>query len=282
MSAHYQIQDDNGECTSLFSEKAGVLAQNWDWAKTMESLFIVLRIVKEDGKKILMLTEPGIIGKIGMNSDGVGTCLNLIYHSETAAKWGGLKRDIFEGTIPIHIMCRAILDAPSLKKAVSTIKGVPRSCATMSHLLVADKSSDWAMLEIGGKVVDVIGGKESKEELPVHTNHFLKCGYAEEKTGGPSSYARYDRCVELHKKKCDTLADVQAVLSDAEGKLPICRPYLPSLELGIKKIGTCCSVAMELASGKLHITLGSPMTVPYTTFDIHTGGEEGEEYVHPE
>ena len=58
------------ECTALCFPDARLLGQNWDWAQDLEELAVLMRIVRSDGHRILMLTEPGMIGKIGMNSAG--------------------------------------------------------------------------------------------------------------------------------------------------------------------------------------------------------------------
>jgi len=37
-----------------------------------------MRIKRNDRQEILQMTEPGIIGKIGFNNNGVGACLNFL------------------------------------------------------------------------------------------------------------------------------------------------------------------------------------------------------------
>jgi isopenicillin-N N-acyltransferase-like protein len=70
--------DGPNECTSLFCPTNGILAQNWDWDKTLESLMFVQKITRPDRHQLIQLTEPGILGKIGMNSAGLGVCLNIL------------------------------------------------------------------------------------------------------------------------------------------------------------------------------------------------------------
>ena len=70
--------DGPNECTSLFCPTKGILAQNWDWDKTLESLMFVQKITRSDRHHLIQLTEPGILGKIGMNSAGLGVCLNIL------------------------------------------------------------------------------------------------------------------------------------------------------------------------------------------------------------
>ena len=60
------------ECTAIYFQKTGILGQNWDWASVLEPLTVLMRIEHPNGHVIQMITEPGIIGKIGLNSSGIG------------------------------------------------------------------------------------------------------------------------------------------------------------------------------------------------------------------
>ena len=53
------------ECTAVYFKNSALLGQNWDWLKESEELAVILRLKLQNGLKILTLTEPGIIGKIG-------------------------------------------------------------------------------------------------------------------------------------------------------------------------------------------------------------------------
>ena len=54
------------------------MAQNWDWMEEQSPNLLLLTIIQPDKPTIKMVTEAGIIGKIGLNSAGVGVCLNAI------------------------------------------------------------------------------------------------------------------------------------------------------------------------------------------------------------
>lgn len=110
-SAINSAADEDGECSTVWMKTkeenghGGILAQNWDWLEDLKQYVCMMRIKRRRKKKtssnhatpltspkeggptetesswfadILMLTEPGIIGKIGINNHGISTALNLI------------------------------------------------------------------------------------------------------------------------------------------------------------------------------------------------------------
>ena len=67
-----------GECTALFFSQNAVLGQTWDWVEDLEPLIALVSIEQAQKPRILMMTEPGLIGKIGMNDRGLGLCFNFL------------------------------------------------------------------------------------------------------------------------------------------------------------------------------------------------------------
>ena len=59
-------------------DETTVLAQNWDWRPSLSESMVVLRIEQPGKPSLTMLTEAGIVGKLGFNSAGLGVCLNAI------------------------------------------------------------------------------------------------------------------------------------------------------------------------------------------------------------
>jgi isopenicillin-N N-acyltransferase-like protein len=118
---------------------------------------ICLRIKKESGLGIQMITEAGIIGKIGMNSHGVGCTLNAI-------KAKGVAYD----RLPCHLALRTVMESSSRAAAIATLEkaGVASAC----HILVAD-STGGTGLEFSS--VDVVRLEMSHEGIVTHTNHYI-------------------------------------------------------------------------------------------------------------
>lgn len=112
-------------CTAIFrkTDKSSFLAQNWDWQEEQQKNLINLNISQEGKPAISMITEAGIIGKIGLNSRGVGVCLNAIRVSGVDFQ-----------RLPCHLALRTCLESNSMEEAVGALAkaGVASAC----HILV--------------------------------------------------------------------------------------------------------------------------------------------------
>jgi len=228
---------DPGECTALYFPQAALLGQNWDWHPRLEELAVVVRLRKPDGHTIVMLTEPGIIGKIGLNSSGLGVCLNILFGASSTTG------------IPIHVLLRSVLDATSTQDAEMRLRGLP--LGTSSNMLIADRGGDAVDLEIRGTELVRYGAHEG--DL-IHTNHYL----ADESTATatiPGSVKRLSRARELFPLHAgDGVAGMRAVLADRENpEFPICRGYAKGIDF---LVGTVASLILDLGAGRLHVARG--------------------------
>ncbi|HEB26966.1 MAG TPA: hypothetical protein ENI05_04200 [Porticoccus sp.] len=228
------------ECTTVFNQSSSLLAQNWDWSETLEPLVTLLNIEYDDGHRISMLTEPGIIGKIGMNSAGLGVCLNILKINK---KINGL---------PVHILLRAILDCKSMVEVKALISRV--SVGKASHVLVANSEGDYLSVEFAG---DRHFELPLQKGLLVHTNHYLADTALNTVEAFPSTHDRY-RCAN---RLLDDAADMQGfttlMLDQSEGLNSICRPYSASTTPNFGNVGTVFSVLMDLSQRALFIRPGS-------------------------
>ncbi|KAF3480802.1 uncharacterized protein GIQ15_06149 [Arthroderma uncinatum] len=215
----YGLFDDG--CTSLAWKSGGesFLAQNWDWDEEQAPNLISLHITSTISSKpsIHMITEAGIIGKIGLNSRGVGVTLNAI-----KAKGVDFNR------LPCHLALRIALESVSRVEAIGKLWKV--KVASACHITVADRTGgtgvecsavDIAWLNMGDSV-------ESRGDVVTHTNHFVH----KHKDGlrsvlfMPDSPARLDRVRELLAQSGPTPeADrIEEILKDEQGyPASICR-----------------------------------------------------------
>jgi len=94
------------ECTAIVCPRKNYLAQTWDWAQKLEGSFFIMKISFPDGHQILQLSEAGMIGKIGLNNQGLGVTLNYLYDEH-----------VDFSTVPIHILLRQVLECRTLEEA---------------------------------------------------------------------------------------------------------------------------------------------------------------------
>ncbi|MDJ0841436.1 MAG: C45 family autoproteolytic acyltransferase/hydrolase [Acidobacteriota bacterium] len=239
------------ECTALYFKNDRIIGENWDWMRELEDIMALLEIERPDGHKILMLAEPGIIGKVGFNSAGLGVCLNIIHGPG------------FQLGIPIHILLRAALDATSIQEARKRIRTCP--FWTYSNILLGDDNGRSACLELdGGQMKEVDYGAD----LPVHTNHFIVDGHNEEEDPlFKNSILRLNRAKDIFSER--SLPDmemIKTILLDSEhGGDAICSPYKKILHF---EIGTVCSVIMDLPGRTMHITPGNPLDNSFREYHI--------------
>ncbi|RDX48623.1 AAT-domain-containing protein [Lentinus brumalis] len=184
-------QWDDG-CTSLAwhitvpgTEKQ-ILAQNWDWREAVGKNLAMVAIEQAGKPKIWMVTEPGIVGKIGFNSRSVGVCLNAIR-----------ARPISTSLLPIHLLLRIALESDSVDAAIATFEKLG-GAASSQHILIADVNGARG-LELSPR-----GGvylSEDSNSIVTHTNHFLQNMLMDEPPWLSGSPVRLERakaiCEEL-------------------------------------------------------------------------------------
>ena len=193
-----------------------------------------------DGHSILMITEPGMIGKIGMNSAGLGVCLNIL----TLAR-------LLDG-LPVHIILRAILNCKSLAQVNSLL--ARHSAGKASNIMVADAGGNGFDMEFCAENSYRI---EPASDYLLHTNHYLdEVINSAQDPDFFSSYARFNKATQIlsdNKERsvsamCDLLSD------ESDGCLAIYREYMP--DDSVQELGTICTIVMELAQQKMHIRKG--------------------------
>ncbi|KAL8698378.1 MAG: hypothetical protein Q9201_006613 [Fulgogasparrea decipioides] len=228
-------------CTALSwkGETTNFLAQNWDWQQEQKGNLIRLRIKQQDKPNIDMITEAGIIGKIGLNSAGVGVCLNAV-----RARGVGFVR------LPCHLALRRCLDSKSRREAVAALQraGVASSC----HILVADPDGGIG-LECSSE--DIVLLPMSEEGLITHTNHFLKeHPGVEENVQFKDTQPRLERIAELAKAAKPDLEPIRKLLEDENG-------FPASINRQItddSTIATLFSIVMNLKERFADVRLGRP------------------------
>lgn len=227
------------ECTSLYFKETKLLGQNWDWASYFEPLITVINIKYDNGHKITTLTEPGMLAKIGMNSAGVGVCLNI------------LQSEISSLGIPVHICLRMALDSHDFKSAEQKLMTAAKGKA--SHILLADDQGNCSGLEFKDRQLFRL---KPADGYLVHTNHYL--AIEANNNSIPATFERLETAQSLASKLDDVaLEDFMAILMDnSRGEYSILQGYKYIKEFK-DKVGTVVSVIMDLPTRTLFLRLGS-------------------------
>jgi isopenicillin-N N-acyltransferase-like protein len=251
-----------GECTALAVAPGRtvdgdvLLAQNWDWFSAVEPEPVLLRIRQPGLPEILTVAEAGQVGKVGLNSAGLGVALNFLEH-----------RDRGEG-VPIHIILRRMLSCAHLGDAIHAALSVPRGCS--ANLLLAHAAGELLDLELTPRDADFLYGEGDRL---VHANHFESqrlragdSGLAESK----STLARAARARRLLAASGATVSPdgIKAILADhTHGPYAICRHAEPSVH-ELDRTETRASIVMELSARKLHLSVGQPCNAGYSTYSL--------------
>ncbi|KAK4937280.1 hypothetical protein LTR10_022037 [Elasticomyces elasticus] len=235
----------NDGCTSLAwtTSDRSYLAQNWDWEPPQQDSLIVLHIKPISGPAISQITEAGIIGKVGLNSCGVGVCLNAIR-----------VKGVDFNRLPGHLALRAVLDSKSRQEAVNILKDT--GVAAAIHILVADPSGSSSIeaSSLDLVVMDAVGGRIT------HSNHFC-FPHAQ---GVPMTAAAVDSVVRLErvnelvnlvsKERSPDSVMLEGILQD-EYNAPFGINKAGSVEQPLR---TLFSIVMELNSRSARVRFGRP------------------------
>ncbi|KAL3486474.1 acyl-coenzyme A:6-aminopenicillanic acid acyl-transferase-domain-containing protein [Aspergillus germanicus] len=117
-------------CTSLYYQGSDYAyqGQNWDWSEEQGVNLVQLTIVQTGLPTIKMITEAGLIGKIGLNSNGVGVCFNAIR-----------AKGLDKSRLPVHLGLRVALESRSAMDAVNTLERM--GMASSAYILIGDATT---------------------------------------------------------------------------------------------------------------------------------------------
>jgi len=240
------------ECTSVYFPETGVIGQTWDWIDLFEDLYVVLNIEQENGHKLLTVTEPGIVGKIGLSSAGIGVCLNFLGSP-----------DLLNG-LPIHIILRRMLEAKSLAEAKTlALEAADKNGSKSGNILVGSAASGGFDIEYA---IEKCAFKEVNDVGFVHTNHTLILDM-DPGLLGDNSRARLARADDLIVCSIGrSTVDLKAILSDTfDAKNEICASYV---DVGGINVGTVSTIVMDLNEGVMEVRKGSDPTGDFQCYRL--------------
>jgi hypothetical protein len=235
-----------GDCTTYASLIAGpggepVLAQTVDLNGDLDDQIAVLDIgLSGSGRRALLLSFGGLLGYLGVNSDGLAIGLNLVLGGE----WGP--------GLPPYLAIRHLLDnAGCVADALAILAGLP--LASSRSLMLCDPASAACAELLDGQVRLV-----EAAEL-VHTNHFLHPDFTRR-----DQLNVFARNSSLQRLKAAT-AGLAAVSRAGAGagveehfELLSQPPICVAGEGDIRRERTVAAVVLLPCRGELHLRPGDP------------------------
>ncbi len=233
----------------VLRDGSSLVAQNMDLPSHYDGTQTLLRLRPDDGPAVMVFTPAGMIGTTGLNSSGVGVCVNAMFQV----------RHVSSG-LPVGFVLRAMLRKRTAVEAIELLKSLPH--ATGQNYVVGDPTSIADYEASPGEVREV----PVKNRQVAHTNHpLVNTDRDPDERDDPDS-TTVERLEKLgadlsHLGGNVTADDVQRTLSDRS--VPVCVPRGSSwMTLG--------SLVMELAAHPvLHYAPGPPADTPYTRVDFN-------------
>ncbi|HEY2949175.1 MAG TPA: C45 family peptidase [Micromonosporaceae bacterium] len=249
-----------------------LLGQNWDWHPDQRDAMVLLATRDERGHAVLTLAEAGMLAKAGVNSAGVGVCVNLL-----GCDRDGLPLDGAAPGVPYHVVLRAALEADGLTWALRAVLRLPRNASM--NVLLAQAGSDPGD-PAGGELIDLelvpgdAGWLHPRDGLLTHANHF-ETGLAVHdsiKDWGGSSLFRAARARRLLAEAARagkvTDEDLAAVFRDhASFPHAICR-HVDDRDTPADRSETVYSILLDPGARRFGIAAGPPCEHEYAWLDL--------------
>src|SRR3954452_575473 len=233
INARTEILGGADECSVVAG--GSLLAQNWDWHPDLHASTVIW-IAEHEDRWFATLTEAGVLAKIGLNSAGLGVCLNLLTTDQDGGEVTGT---------PIHVLLRRVLEECEIVE--DAIELLTEASVTASSAVTVATPGDVATVELSPGGPNVIRGRTG-----AHTNHFLQPPPRGRDTNVDTSATTVQR---LENVKRPPLLDA---LRDHDGHPNgVCRHVDPE-QPWVDQTMTVASVVMNLEKLRLHVADGPP------------------------
>jgi isopenicillin-N N-acyltransferase-like protein len=263
------VNPARGECSTVVSLPAGrapLAVQTWDWYDGMSANWLHWTIPHPDGRVVETVTEYGIVGKIGVNNQGVGVLFNMLRHDLDGESEIGL---------PVHLLSRQILDtAATVEDAIQQAKAAPMSASTSLTVVEGSPRGGAAVLiELFPDGPGLVFPDDNG--LLVRTNHFLSeagrpgCRVPRIGPGSELRYAAIRRA--LANRPVPTSADeIVAAMTDHrdDGYGVCCHPDMAT-EPAILRHATLATVSVDTVNHRLEVMDGGPCSALVRTSARH-------------
>ncbi len=248
-------------CTSfaLAPQAAGqgsVVGQNWDNDPALDPFTVVLTRRPEGKPALMNVTQAGLIAYIGLNSEGLGLCMNTL--PAPSRPLG----------VPHYFTVRGIYEATSLDGAVEAVSRAQR--AIPANIIIASPQGP-ADLEVTVDQVHVL--RDQGRGLVTHTNHCLhpelvpiNDSFPELIQSGPRKQ-RIDHLLQAAGGPLGIETLKQALRDHQDYPHSICRHPNDHPTNGYWV--SVFSVIIEADQGRMHLSRGNPCTQPYEVYSLN-------------
>jgi isopenicillin-N N-acyltransferase-like protein len=248
-----------GGCTSfglmpeVTESKHVIIGQNWDWRAEACHTSVILQIEQRDRPGIVMHAEAGTIGHRGINSAGLGVCINYI-RSEA---------DVFRPGVPFLLKLRGILNSDRMSTALKLVMS-----------FVGPNSMNMVIAHQGGEIIDVENLPNDllfvypQEGILTHANHFESPMLPVRDTGKSTlpdtifRSRRLRRLLEARRGRLNVESIREALCDHFSYPDSICRHPDEKYEK-VDQWMTLTSIILDLNEQTLRYTDGPPCTGPY-------------------
>ena len=251
-----------GECSTIAclgamtASGSALGIQTWDWHNELSDGWIAWTIEHPDGRRVETMTEAGIVGKIGMNDRGVAVLLNILGHRDDGPPVG----------VPIHVLCRAVLDrSGGAVAALETIAAADVSASSAITVVTDEDGGTVCTVEVSPAGPGFVTPDD--RGVLVHTNHFLDVPGRAGDTGvrdGPGTILRLDlakrRMAAMHPGEVTPEAVLAAMASHRGGSSAMCCHPEPGAALG-DRWTTLATIVADPAARELKVYRGGPCQI---------------------
>ena len=237
------------------------IGQNWDYFDPHGDTLILLEIEQNHRPKILMITEAGIVGKIGLNSSGVGIAMNA------------LSVDRVTTGVPVHIVMRGVLNSESLNTALNTVAA--SNVASAVNFVIGHHQTGVVNMEIIPGCYDL---SFPDRGFVVHTNHLISERLLR-KVNDLNRIMLLDSFIRLNRAYClfsqadvidlDTLKAIQS--DHLNYPQSICRHLVSDDPTQLVSI---FALALDLKNKVMHLAAGQPCQSDFDAISL-TGYLQG-------
>lgn len=161
-----EMQDPDkrpGECTAFGVRPRNLagghtlIGQNWDYLSAIEDNCVITEVYQEDQPNVVFHGEAGIIGQKGMNSAGLGLCVNALIS----------EHDGFRPAVPFFTIARAVLNSSTIDEARSAVASAQKSVS--GNMLIGSDTGEMVDLELTPIDVEAI---DPDNRGLTHANNF--------------------------------------------------------------------------------------------------------------